>query len=101
MIPPFAATRNAIYLWSLLGAYCPVANVRWQPVFGGAAYCDEFLACNLGVAASTIRAWRRRLEAAGFIRTETIGRSRKFWMLNPSVPEPVAAERLETPLVVN
>ncbi len=76
--------EQSVWLWLLL---CYYANQEkeetWWPVCGGAPISDERLAVFLDVRARTAEKFRKRLEHAGYIRTEpAIPLHRKFWILN-------------------
>jgi hypothetical protein len=98
-----AELRESIWLWLDLFLRAKVtADQRWWPVEG--AFTDEDLASALAASAGSLRAWRRRLERLGLIRTFRAGRrQRRFELLNIYAPPAVIAgeDQAQTTSFVN
>jgi hypothetical protein len=74
---------TALWLYEYLAWDTQLAEDRWIPVAGGAAFTDEYLAYRLDVTAATIGRWRKLLERFGYVRTQLVRpRYRKMWLPN-------------------
>jgi hypothetical protein len=78
---------ESTWLWLMLVYYSEQSNAEWWPVSSAAMISDEQLGSNLEVTAATAKKWRKRLEAAGMIRTERVQPGKwKIWVLNANQP---------------
>jgi hypothetical protein len=77
----------SLWLWSYLVENTKPVDAEWRPVADGIEITDEQLGHRLDVGVATIRRWRKRLEALGYICTELMRpRYRRMWLANQNGP---------------
>ncbi len=91
MTLPILARRHAIgsslWLWSYLAENTKAVESEWMPVADGMWISDTQLGFRIDVGEATIRRWRKKLMALGYIYVERVRpRYRKFWIANPNPP---------------
>jgi len=76
---------SALWLYEYLRDNTKPIDAEWQPVADGIWITDEQLAYRLDVGVATIKRWRKRLEALGYVYSELVRpRYRKLWLANPN-----------------